>query len=491
MRNRIRARPDKARNARAQQLIKKELATMNRSSRREFLKAGAAAGVFSIVPRHVLGGRGYVAPSDKVNVALVGAGGQGRSNVRELFKLDAAQVIAVADPAESFSLERFYYKGTGGRGPVQNEIEKHYATKGPNFRCAAYEDFRVMLQKEKAVDAVLCATPDHLHAYVCAVVMRAGKHVYCEKPLTHNLWEARQIARLAKETGVATQMGNQGHSSDGIRETCEWIWSGALGPVREVHAWVSTRRWNPTLTGRPAERPSVPPGLNWDLWLGPREPRPFHPAYFPVAWRDFWAFGSSNLGDFGCHDLDAACWALDLHTPLSVEARATEPTNPEIGPHGSEVEYHFGPRGDRPALKVTWHDGTLRPQRLPGLPANEAVPPRGVLFIGERGALLCGGAGGKPRLLSPSKGTGVDRPQPSLPRSPGHHADWLEACKGGKPAGSDFGYGSRLTEIVLVGVLALRTGHRIEWDAAHLKARGVPQADAFIKENYRKGWEVA
>jgi predicted dehydrogenase len=462
------------------------------SSRREFLKAGAAAvSVFSIVPRHVLGGRGHVAPSDKVNVALVGAGGQGRTNVRELFRLNDAQVIAVADPAESFSLERFYFKGVGGRNPVKAEIEKHYAPKTPNFRCTAYDDFRVMLEKEKAIDAVLCATPDHLHAYVSTVCMRAGKHVYCEKPLTHNLWEARQVARVAKETGVATQMGNQGHSKDGIRETCEWIWAGAIGAVREVHAWVGTKRWNPTLTGRPTEQVPVPEGLNWDLWLGPREKRPFHPAYFPVAWRDFWAFGCSNLGDFACHDLDAACWALDLHEPITVEARPAGPTDPEIGPHGSLVYYHFGPRGDQPPVRITWYDGGLAPERPAGLPSNAKLDPRGVLFVGDKGAIVCGGAGGPPRLLSASKTLEFQPPKPTLPRSPGHHREWLDACKGGKPPGSNFAYGARLTEIALLGVLALRTGRFIRWDANNLTAQGVPEADAIIKEFYRPGWEIA
>jgi predicted dehydrogenase len=463
------------------------MARANRSSRREFLKAGAAAaGVFTIVPRHVLGGRGFVAPSDTVNVALVGAGGRGRENVRELFKQQDAQVIAVADAAESFSTANYYYKSSGGRGPAREEIEKHYGAKSPSFRCATYEDFRAMLEKEKAIDAVLCGTPDHLHAYVSTVAMRAGKHVYCEKPLTHNIWEARQVARVAKETGVATQMGNQGHSSAGIRETCEWLWSGAIGPVREVHAWVGNGRWNPTLTGRPKDEPPVPPGLNWDLWLGPRELRPFHPAYFPVAWRDFWAFGSSNLGDFGCHDMDAACWALDLHAPESVEARPVGPTDKEIGPHGCIVYYHFGPRGDKPPLKLTWYDGGLRPEKAYG----ESLPSRGVLFMGDKGALFAGGAGGKPKLLGPAA-SGATTPQPTLPRSNGHHRDWLDACKGGKPASSNFAYGARLTEIALLGVLSLRTGKRIEWDAAAMKAKGLGETDAVIKEGYRKGWEIA
>ena len=463
-----------------------------KTTRREFLgSAAATVAAATIVPRHVLGGPKFVPPSERVNIALVGAGGQGRSNTRLLFREEDAQVIAVADPIEQHSLEAFYYRGLGGRKPVQAEVEKHYSEKTPNARCAEYEDFRVMLEKEKAIDAILCATPDHLHAYVSTTVMRAGKHVYCEKPLTHNIWEAHQVAKIAKETGVATQMGNQGHSKEGIRQTCEWIWDGVIGPVREAHAWVGAGRWNKQLTGRPTETPPVPAGVNWDMWLGPREPCPYHPAYTPVTWRDFWAFGSGALGDFGCHDLDAACWALDLHEPLSVESRPAGNMDADIAPHGEICYYEFGPRGDKPPVKVTWYDGGLKPPCPEEIPEGTALPSRGALFVGDKGRMLCDGAGGQPRLLPYEKTSSYQRPAESIPRSKGHHRDWLDACKGGPPASSNFEYGARLVQLVLLGILSLRTGKKIFWDAANMKARGLPQADAFIKEQYRQGWEIA
>ena len=287
--------------------------------RRQFLATTAtAAAAVTIVPRHVLGGPGFVAPSDKVNVALIGAGGQGLTNARALFHEADCQVIAVADPAEEWDLSAFYYGGKGGRAAAKAAIEKTYAEKTPNFRCAAYEDFRVMLENEKAIDAVLIATPDHLHGYVSITSMKAGKHVYCEKPLTNSVWEARQVARVAAETGVATQMGNQGRSSEGHRLTVEWIADGAIGAVREVHAW----NRSPASFGviwRPAQRPSgthrTPAGLNWDLWLGPRKERPWHPSYAPVIWRGFWDFGGGAMPDMGIHHLDPAFNALDLATP--------------------------------------------------------------------------------------------------------------------------------------------------------------------------------
>jgi predicted dehydrogenase len=461
------------------------------STRRQFIKTAATAvTAFNLLPRHVLGGPRFVPPSEKVNVAVIGVGGRGTQNMKALLGLADAQVIAVADPTESFSLEGFYYKGLGGRKPAVAAVEKHYAEKTPNFRCAEYEDFRVMLEKEKAIDAILCATPDHLHAYVTIHAMRSGKHAYCEKPLTHNIWEAREVARVAKDTGVATQTGNQGHSTAGIRETVERLRAGAIGTVREIHAWVGTQRWNPALTKKPAESQPIPEGMNWDLWNGPREPEGYHEAYHPVSWRDFWRFGGSAMGDFGCHDLDAATWAFDLPPPTRAEPLTVGPTDDEIAPHGCQIFYDFPARGDQPPIKLTWHDGGLRP-RAPDALGKFPLPKRGVLFVGEKGVIQCDGAGGPPRIFPESLRATATKPEETIKRSNGHHRDWIDACKGGAAASCNFEYGARLTEIALVGVLALRMRKAIEWDAANLRVIGMPEADALIRGTYRAGWELA
>src|SRR5882724_4924445 len=407
-------------------------------TRRKFLASSSAvvAGI-TLIPRHVLGGAKFVAPSNKINLAIVGCGGQGETNVRALFQHPDVQMIAVADPAEVQDLHAFYFKSEAGRLPVKAEIEKHFSEKTPNYKVADFEDFRVMLEKEKAIDAILCATPDHNHAYVCVTAMRQGKHVYCEKPLTHNVWEARQVAKVAKETGVATQLGNQGHSGDHIRVTCEMIWAGVIGEIREVAAWTGASRWNKNQCGgKPAPQP-VPKGVNWDLWLGTREDRPYSTAYQPVTWRDFWDFGTAPIGDFFCHNFDPGCWALDLREPISIEAFGAGGVDPFMAPVGGIYTYQFGPRGKMPPVKFTWYDGGMMPPRPDGLEDDDQLG------------------------------------------------------SGGKPASANFEYGAALTEVGLLGLVAIRLGKKMYWDAKAMKATNAPEADKFLKESYRPGWEVA
>ena len=463
-------------------------------SRRHFMTTTAsAAAAATILPRHILGGAGFVAPSDKVNVAIIGVGGQGRGNTRALLQEGDCQVIAVADPCEEWDLSPYYYGGKAGRGPVKAEIEAKYAPRTPSYRCAVYEDFRVMLDKEKAIDAVLIATPDHLHAYISIVAMKAGKHVYCEKPLTHDIWEARTVARVARETGVATQMGNQGRSSEGHRQTAEWIRDGAVGAVREVHAWGAAGGFAHG-TGRPAGTPDVPPGFNWDLWLGPREVRPYHPAYAPFNWRGWWAFGGGGLADVAVHHLDPAFNALELDTPQTVEASAPV-VDEEVCSTGVLATYRFGPRRNMGPVSVYWYDGGLRPPTPVGIDADDPKQRmgeggNGIYFVGEKGIITCAGWSGMPRLLPLELHREYKRPEKTLPRVEGHHADWLQACKGGNPASSSFEYGARLCEFVMLGNVALRARKLIKWDGPNMKVTNAPDANRYLREPYRSGWEL-
>jgi predicted dehydrogenase len=464
-------------------------------SRRQFMTTTASAvAAATIVPRHVLGGPGFVAPSDKVNVGLIGAGGQGRTNCRSLYQEEDCQVIALADPCEEWDLSPYYYRGKAGSGPVRQEIEDKYKEKTPNFKCPVYQDFRVMLEKEKAIDAVLIATPDHLHAYTAILAMKAGKHVYCEKPLTRTIAEGRLVAQVAKETGVATQMGNHGRSSEGHRLMAEWLADGAIGAVREVHAW-GAAGWFASGKGRPQGTPDVPKELNWDLWLGPAEHRPYHPAYAPFNWRGWWAFGGGGLPDVGPHHLDPAFNALELDAPLTIEASAPW-VDAEVCSTGVLATYHFGPRKNLGPLAVYWYDGGLRPATPPGIDPDDPVQRLGergdgILLIGEKGMITAAGWSGMPRLLPLELHKDYKRPEKTLPRVEGHHADWIQACKGGTPASSNFDYASRLTEFIHLGSVALRAKKQIKWDRENMKATNAPEADAFIKSAaYRKGWEL-
>ncbi|MGB3781080.1 MAG: Gfo/Idh/MocA family oxidoreductase [Tunicatimonas sp.] len=466
--------------------------TQNSLSRRKFVSNVAlSAASFIIVPRHVLGGPGFTAPSDQVAVGIVGAGGKGKQNTAELLKFDDVRVVAVADPSYYWNLQEFYYRTEAGRGLVKKMVEGHYEEKGRKGEVGEYLDFRRMLEEEPALDAIMCATPDHTHAYVSVLAMQAGKHVFCEKPLTHNIWEARQVQKMARETGLATQMGNVGHSADGMRQTVEYLRAGAIGTVREVHAWVPATRWNPGLEGLPSGTSPKPAGLDWDQWLGPREPVPYHEAYTPVKWRDFWRFGCGAMGDFGCHDLDAATWAFHLKAPTSVELHPAGYSDAEIIPYGEIGYYHFNERDEQKPLKLTWYSGGVQPPRPEQLPASVAMPRRGTLFVGDEGIILNDGGERVPQLFPEARAAEFTPPKPTIVRSNGHFRDWVDAIKGGPAASANFDYGARLTELTLLGVLSLRLGgKKLDWDYENMKVRGMPEADTFIREPVREGWEL-
>lgn len=459
--------------------------------RREFIKTSLTSLVaVTIIPRYVLGGRGFIAPSDKVNIGIIGAGGQSMYSINELFKLEDVQLTSIADPSLLWKNDILYNSDTG-RGPTKKTIEAYYSKKTPNFQISEYEDFRVMLEKERSLDAIVCATPDNTHAYVSILSMRAGKHVYCEKPLTHNIWEARKVRDVARETGLATQMGNQLHNQETIRQTVEYLRAGVIGTVREVHSWVSASRWLPELIGFPTDSNPVPQGFNWDLWLGPTSWRPYNKVYTPVKWRDFWAFGCGALGDFGCHDMDSATWALNLHSPVTVEVLpAGNKGSADIAPYGEIGYYTFAADGEQQPVKLTWYSGGLRP-RLPDLlPEDIKLVNRGAIFIGDKGIIINnGGASAAPQIFPESLRASFTPPAPSIPRTKGHHREWIDAIKGGPAPLSDFEYGSRLTEITLLGVLSLRLGgKKIYWDTNNMKATGLQEADNIIREPVREGW---
>ncbi|MCG6189314.1 Gfo/Idh/MocA family protein [Maribellus maritimus] len=464
------------------------------TTRRKFIKtASAVSAGFMILPRCTIGGKGFVPPSDKVNIALIGAGDISMHHLNEVFKYDDVQIISVADPV-NYSDNKRLNKKDSGREPRKKLIEEHYAQKTPNYTITEYEDFRVMLEKNKAIDAVICCTPDHTHAYVSLFSMRAGKHVYCQKPLTHNIWEARKVREVAKETGLATQMGNQLHALDSIRQTVEYLRSGVIGKVHEAYSWVGATRYLKGLTGYPPQEMKVPRGFNWDLWVGPAAFRPYNNAYAPFTWRDFWVFGNGALGDFGCHDMDAATWAFDLEAPESVQVfPAGNRGSNEITPYGEIGHFYFAERGDQPPLKLTWLSGGLLPEHPAVLPRNVRLKSRGAMFIGEKGIILTnGGASGSPEIYPESLRESFTPPPPSLPRSKGHHREWIDAIKGGPEPLSNFEYASRLTEITLLGVLSLRMGgERIYWDSKNMKAVGLPDADQIIREPVRQGWEMS
>lgn len=450
----------------------------NNGSRRSFLKAstGVAFTGFTVVPRHVLGGAGYLAPSERINVASVGCGGMGGGDIATITKL-GANIVALCDVDEARAAGTF---------------NAH-----PNAK--RYKDFREMLEKEaKNIDAVTVGTPDHIHAVAAMAAIRAGKHVYCQKPLTHTLHECRELTKAAAAAKVVTSMGNQGHATEGARRTNEWIQAGVIGEVREVHCWSDRagKLWKQGI-GRPKETPPVPATLDWNLWLGPVQERPYSPLYAPVAWRGWREFGTGAMGDMGCHIIDHPVWALSLGAPSSVEARVTldgafledGKMNFETYPIAAIIYYEFPARGASPAVRLTWYEGGLMPPAPADMPEGARLPDNGALYIGSKGKIYHSSHGGAPQLLPEERLEAARTVPKTMPRSPGHYEEWVEGCKSGKQPTASFAYSGPMTEIALLGVLALRApGVRLEWDSANQKVKNAPELNQYVHVEYRKGW---
>jgi predicted dehydrogenase len=452
-------------------------------TRRGLLGGAAAAAAFSVVPSYVLGGAGSAAPSEKVNVAIIGTGGQGIVNMKQLFNEPDVRIAALCDINEVSDYSMFYYGGTAGLKPALGLVQEKYGQP-----CPTYHDYNEMLDKED-IDAVLVATPDHSHAVVSLAVLAKKKHLYCEKPLCRTVYETRVVTEAARKAGVATQLGNFGHSSEDIRLTCEWIWDGAIGDVREVHAWTSTgaRRWT-DLTDRPKETPPVPAGFDWQRWLDPVLPRPYHPDYAPVRWRAWWQFGSGTIGDFACHHLDPAFWALKLDQADRFQVEASSyGTTEEVCPAASLIYFDFPARAGMAPVRITWYEGGVMPPRPAELEEGRSVENNGILFIGTKGSILGEGWGRSPRIIPEAKMRAYRRPPKTLPRVAGHHRNWLDAAKGkGRPS-THFDYSGPLTEFVLMGNVALRAGKKLDFNWKSMTVTNVAEANKFIKPVYREG----
>jgi predicted dehydrogenase len=449
-------------------------------TRRGFLPVTAAA--FTIVPRHVLGA-GYTAPSDKLNIAAVGVGGMGQNYVKGCA---SENIVAIADVDHVFAAPVF----------------KTY----PGAK--VYQDFRVMLEKEKGIDAVIVGTPDHSHAVVASAAIALKKGVYVAKPMTRTVFEARTLAKAAREQKVATQMSVQSTSTDPAVTTEEWVKSGVIGKVREVHVWTDRPVWPQGLV-RPADKAKTPRSLDWNVWLGPAPARPYHPVYHPFNFRGWYDFGTGGLGDMACHTLHIIVKALGLSAPGSVSAEVTvirEPLRmgdkpdpdwtrskrgsyPETFPSSSMVTWDFPARGEQPPLRLTWYEGGLRPPRPAGLAADRDLGPDGLLFVGENGTLLSGFSGGI-RFLSDEQEKLLTAPPKTLPRTKDHYMEWVNACKGGAPANCNFEFAAPLTEIALLGVIAQHTGKFLRWDAEGMRFPNDAAATQLLKPEYRKGWSL-
>jgi hypothetical protein len=354
-----------------------------------------------------------------------------------------------------------------------------------------YTDYRMLLDKEKNIDAVMIATPDHMHAPVAVAAMHVGKHVYVEKPMAHSIEEARVMTKLAQDAGLVTQMGNNGHAGEGLRLTREWIQAGAIGKVTEVHCWSDRpgRFWKQGLD-RPTETPPVPEQLEWDLWLGAAKSRPYHPAYHPRAWRGWIDFGTGALGDMAIHNMDPAFYALDLGRLVATDAK-TSLLKPESYPEWNIITYEFAENGQQPKVKIVWYDGGKMPPKPRDMDSG-ALGDNGIYFIGDKGTMVCGGWSGPPTLYPASRRDTFQLPPKTIPRSNGHRSEWIQACKDNRPhdAKAGFAYSGPFTESLLVGNLAVLLQKRIEWNCDEMVATNAAEAEPLIRKTYREGFGI-
>jgi predicted dehydrogenase len=455
-----------------------------------------------------------------LNIAIVGAAGVGSSNAQAV---GSENIVAVCDIDHRLVASRVRALMTDGDG---NPRETGVRWARQYGEAAKYTHYQTMLDRQRDIEAVIIATPDHTHAVIAAAAMKAGKHVYVQKPLCYSVHEARALAAIAEETGVVTQMGNQGHSSDDARLINEWVQAGVIGNVREVQAWTNRPIWPQGLL-RPAPLPSdfdplspdrswgnravaesqaagiwadfrVPDGVDWDLYLGPAQEVGYHPIYHPFGWRGWVDFGVGALGDMGAHLIDHPYWALGLDYPTAIEATSTpwggRANAPESYPMATKVHYDFPRRGLMPPVALHWYDGGLMPKRPEGLPADvELEREGGVIFVGERGLLMHETYGSNPRLFPEHLMEEARAVPPKYPRiQDSHEMNWVNACKGIGEATCPISYAAPLTEVMLLGLVALRAGqgYRIEYDAKNMRVTNSEEANRFLTREYREGWSL-
>jgi len=498
---------------------------MKKIRRREFLSTSAKAAAITVIPRHVLGGPGYMVPSDRLNIACIGNGTQGTRVMLSLLKMPELRIIAVADPVKDdtryqnwgqFELRNNIRRSIeepqwdegisgcrAGREPAKRIVEKWYSKQtnsGKYKGCHCYEDYRELLEKVKDIDAVVVGATDHQHAQVAIQAMQKGKHVLCQKPMTNSVYEARLLAETARKAGLATQVHTANSSAESTDKLCEMVWSGVIGPVRQVYNWSNRPVWLSGFTELPPEEP-VPEGFNWDLWLGPAKYRPFSYQYTHTTFRSWYEFGTGALGDMGCYSFDVIYRVLKLGAPLSVQAygstdcvvKNSVPTfiKPVVShPKAMTAHFSYPARGEMPPVEIFWSDGGIKPLLPEELEKDgKVLSPDGMMLVGDYGKIIAAFHGSNPRLIPEDRNKTFTPPPPTIERSGDHIRDWINACKGGKQGRANFEFAAPLTEALNLAIIAMRTEKKLYWDADKMLTNS-DDANKLIKPEYRQGYEL-